>query len=94
MFIQSAEVAIGYIAMINALEGAAGLGLGLIDYKIKGNKDPDGSLLIGMRKKRLAFAKFSFMMSIWTLFLLDGPTGNCVLPLIIACGWNTMKMGT
>ena len=80
--------------MINALEGAAGLGLGLIDYKIKGNKDPDGSLLIGMRKKRLAFAKFSFIMSIWTLFLLDGPTANCVLPLIVACGWNTMKMGT
>ena len=83
---------VGYIATINALEGAAGVGLGYIDYKIKGNNDDN--LLHDMRKKRLAFAKFSFMMAIWTLFLLDGPTSNCVLPLIIGCGWNTLKMGT
>ena len=83
---------VGWIATINALEGAAGVGLGYIDYKIKGNNDD--RLLIDMRKKRLAFAKFSFMMAIWTLFLLDGPTANCVLPLIIGCGWNTIKMGT
>ena len=91
-FLQCAEMAIGWIATINALEGAAGVGLGYIDYKIKGNNDD--RLLIDMRKKRLAFAKFSFMMAIWTLFLLDGPTANCVLPLIIGCGWNTIKMGT
>ena len=92
LFIQSAEAAVNYIAMVNALEGAAGVGLGYIDYKIKGNNDDD--LLVAMRKKRLAFAKFSFIMAIWTLFLLDGPTANCVLPLIIGCGWNTLKMGT
>lgn len=91
IFIQSAEMAIGWIAVINALEGAAGVALGYIDYKIKGN---DADLLVPMRKKRLAFAKFSFMMAIWTLFLLDGPTGNAMLPLIIGCGWNTVKMGT
>ena len=85
-------MAIGYIATINALEGAAGVGLGYIDYKIKGNNDE--RLLTDLRKKRLAFAKFSFMMAIWTLFLLDGPSANCVLPLIIGCGWNTIKMGT
>ena len=92
LFIQSAEMAIGWIAIINALEGAAGVALGYIDYKIKGNADE--KLLVPMRKKRLAFAKFSFMMSIWTLFLLDGPTYNCVLPLVIGCGYNTIKMGT
>ncbi len=92
MFLQSAEMAIGWIASINALEGAAGVGLGYIDYKIKGNNDDN--LLVAMRKKRLAFAKFSFMMAIWTLFLLDGPSANCVVPLIIGCGWNTFKMGT
>ena len=75
-------------------EGAAGVGMGYIDYKVKGNKDNDPTLQGVMRKKRLAFAKFSFIMAIWTLFLLDGPTANCVLPLIIGCGWNTIKMGT
>lgn len=92
MFLQSAEMAIGWIASINALEGAAGVGLGYIDYKLKGNNDD--KLLVAMRKKRLAFAKFSFMMAIMTLFLLDGPSANCVAPLIIGCIWNTVKMGT
>ena len=36
-FLQCAEMAVGWIATINALEGAAGVGLGYIDYKIKGN---------------------------------------------------------
>ena len=85
-------MAIGWIATINALEGAAGVGLGYIDYKIKGNEEK--GMLEAMRKKRLAFAKFSFMMAIWSLLLLDGPSGNCVLPLIIGCGWNMVKMGT
>ena len=92
-FLMSAEMAIGWIAIINALEGAAGVALGYIDYKIKGNEGGE-RLLIDFRKKRLAFAKFSFIMSIGTLFLLDGPSGNAVLPLIIGCGWNTVKMGT
>jgi len=84
-------MAIGWIACLNALEGGAGVGLGYLDYKLKGNAS---DLLIPMRKKRLAFAKFSFMMAIWTLFLLDGPTANCMLPLIIGCIWNAGKMGT
>ena len=92
-FLMSAEMAIGWIAIINALEGAAGVALGYIDYKIKGNEGGE-RLLIDFRKKRLAFAKFSFIMSIGTLFLLDGPSGNAVLPLIIGCGWNTVKMDT
>ena len=93
VFLQSAEMAIGWIATTNALEGAAGVGLGYIDYKLKRN-DGGEKLLVDMRKKRLAFAKFSFMMAIWSLFLLDGPTANCVFPLIVGCGWNTLKMGT
>lgn len=47
-----------------------------------------------MRKKRLAFAKFSFFMAISGLFLLDTPSANAVVPFIIGAGWNTMKMGT
>ena len=92
VFLQSAEMATGWIACLNAFEGAAGVGLGYIDYKLKGNGDDQ--LLRDMRKKRLAFAKFSFMMAIWTLFLLDGPSANCVFPLIIGCIWNTAKMST
>lgn len=47
-----------------------------------------------MRKKRLAFAKFAFLMSAGALVLLDTPTGNCVLPLIIGSIWNIIKQGT
>jgi hypothetical protein len=47
-----------------------------------------------MRKKRLAFAKFSFIMAIGTLMLLDTPSPNAVVPLIIGQGWSTLKMGT
>jgi hypothetical protein len=36
-----------------------------------------------MRKKRLAFAKFSFVMAIGALLLIDKPSQNAVVPLII-----------
>jgi hypothetical protein len=36
-----------------------------------------------MRKKRLAFAKFSFIMAILALCLLDKPSPNAVAPLIV-----------
>ncbi len=47
-----------------------------------------------MRKKRLAFAKFGFMMAVAGLILIDTPTANCVLPLIMGSVWNAMKLGT
>jgi len=47
-----------------------------------------------MRKKRLAFAKFAFVMAVVGLVLVDTPTANCVFPLIIGSIWNAIKMGT
>ena len=47
-----------------------------------------------MRKKRLAFSKFSLIMSAIALILVDVPTANCVFPLIIGCLWNTGKTFT
>jgi len=47
-----------------------------------------------MRKKRLAFAKFAFMMAIGCLFMIDKPSPNCVVPLIIGSIYNAMKIGT
>jgi hypothetical protein len=47
-----------------------------------------------MRKKRLAFAKFAFMMAVLGIFLVDKPSPNCVFPLIMGCIWNAMKLGT
>lgn len=81
-----------WIATINALDGAAYCGLGYIDYKtVTGNTDEIKRM---MRKKRLAFAKFSFMMAIVCLLLLDKPNPNCVVPLIIGSLYNAMKIGT
>lgn len=47
-----------------------------------------------MRKKRLAFAKFPFIMAVLALFLLDKPSPNCVFPLILGSVWNALKLGT
>ena len=91
-FFLNFELAASWIASLNALEGAAGVALGYLEYKVKTGNTND--LIVAMRKKRLAFAKFSFFMAISGLFLLDTPTPNCVLPLIICSGWNTLKMGT
>ena len=85
-------MSLSWIASLNALEGATGVALGYLDYKVKmGNPD---DLIIAMRKKRLAFAKFSFFMGCTGLFLLDTPTMNCVVPLIIGSTWNALKMAT
>lgn len=47
-----------------------------------------------MRKKRLAFTKFAFIMAIAGLLLVETPTPNCVVPLIIGSIWNSIKLGT
>lgn len=47
-----------------------------------------------MRKKRLAFTKFAFVMAVVALILVDKPTSNCVFPLIVSSIWNAMKLGT
>ena len=47
-----------------------------------------------MRKKRLAFTKFAFVLAVVALVLVDKPTPNCVAPLIIGSIWNAMKLGT
>ena len=81
-----------WIASLSALEGAAGIALGYLDYKVVTGNSQD--LIVAMRKKRLAFAKFSFMMAIGALLLIDKPSPNCVVPLIIGQGYTAMKMGT
>lgn len=81
-----------WIAALSALEGAAGCALGYIDYKIKTGNPQE--LIIVMRKKRLAFAKFSFMMSIGALLLIDKPSQNAVVPLIIGQTYSAIKLGT
>jgi hypothetical protein len=81
VFFHYFELSISWIAFSSALESAAGCSLGFIDYKlVTGNTK---ELLLAMRKKRLAFAKFCFLMSILTLLLLDKPDSYCVVPLII-----------
>lgn len=82
----------GWIAALSALEGAAFVALGYIDYKVVHNNPKD--IIVAMRKKRLAFAKFSFIMAIGSLFLMDKPSPNAVVPLIIGSGYSAMKMGT
>ena len=47
-----------------------------------------------MRKKRLAFAKLSFIMAIGALVLVDIPSKNSVVPLIIGSMYRSMKIGT
>jgi hypothetical protein len=81
-----------WIAALSALEGAAGCALGYIDFKVKHGNPPD--LILAMRKKRLAFAKFSFVMAIGSLLLIDKPSPNAVVPLIIGQGYMAMKIGT
>ena len=66
--------------------------MGLIDYKTKAGNDSE--LTYAMRKKRLAFAKFAFLMSIVGIILVDTPTPNCIFPLLLGSFWNTLKLGT
>jgi hypothetical protein len=91
-FFQAFEVAMTWIASLSALEGAAGCALGYIDFKVKHGNPPE--IITAMRKKRLAFAKFSFIMAIGSLMLIDKPSPNAVVPLIIGQIYTTMKIGT
>lgn len=81
-----------WIAAQNATEAAAGVSLGYIDYKILYGNSKE--MVEALRRKRLAFAKFAYFTAISGLFLLDTPTGNCVLPLIIGSGYTALKLGT
>ena len=90
-FFFSYELTLNWVATVNALDGAAACGLGYIDYKtVTGNSQ---EMILGMRKKRLAFAKFSFIMAIVALIMVDKPEKNSVLPLIIGSAYSTLKIG-
>ena len=81
-----------WIATWSALEGSAACGLGYIDYKtVYGNSQ---EMVLAMRKKRLAFAKLSFIMAILALLLIDKPSQNSVVPLIVGQAYTTLKIGT
>jgi hypothetical protein len=66
--------------------------LGFIDYKIiTGNSK---ELILAMRKKRLAFAKFSFMMAAVALILVDKPSPSSILFMIFGQIYSAFKIGT
>ena len=80
-FFDAYELSMYWIASTSALEGAAFVALGYIDYKtVHGNS---AALILAMRKKRLAFAKLSFVMAILALLMIDKPSPNSVLPLLV-----------
>ena len=81
-----------WIATCSALDGASACALGYIDYKIVTGNSKE--LIMAMRKKRLAFAKLSFMMAVLALLLIDKPSPNSVLPLIVGQIYTGMKIGT
>mmetsp|Transcript_570 Transcript_570/g.1098 ORF Transcript_570/g.1098 Transcript_570/m.1098 type:complete len:158 (-) Transcript_570:25-498(-) len=78
--------------MTNSLDGAAACSLGYIDYGILVGNSPQ--MIEDMRKKRLAFAKLCFMMACLTLLLVDKPSKNSVLPMILGQIYSSMKLGT
>ena len=91
-FFTANELAMSWIAITSALEGSAAVGLGYIDYKmVTGNSQ---ELITVMRKKRLAFAKFSFMMAVLALLMLEKPSPNVVAPMLIGQVYSGMKLGT
>ena len=92
MFFMCFELSIGWIASLQALESAAFVSLGYLDFQLRHHKDD--KLTYAMRKKRLAFAKFSLITSISTLLMLDSVSANCMIPLFIGSLWTTLKMGT
>ena len=81
----------GWITLLLTMEGAAGCGLGYSDYLTKKASDDEK---IWMRKKRLAFMKFSFIMSWIAMYYINTPTPNWLFPLILASFWNLFKFGT
>lgn len=88
----SYELLMNWIATLSALEGSAAVALGYIDYRLVYNNKPD--LILAMRKKRLAFGKFSFIMAIAALCLVDKPFPNSVIPMLIGQVYSSIKMGT
>ena len=91
-FFEAYELSMTWIATTSALEGAAACSLGYIDYKLVTGNSPD--MIMAMRKKRLAFAKFSFMMAVVALLLIDKPSPNSVFPLIVGHCYSALKVGT
>lgn len=91
-FFQAIEMSITWIASLNAIESSAFTGLGYIDYQTKSQKDQ--SLVYVFRKKRLAFGKLALIMAIITLVMLDKPSPNCVIPILLGSIWNIGKFGT
>lgn len=91
-FFTAYELAMNWIATTSALDGSAACALGYIDYKLVKDNKPD--MVMAMRKKRLAFAKFSFMMAILALLCIDRPSPNSVLPMIIGQLYVSGKLGT
>ena len=51
-------------------------------------------MILAMRKKRLAFAKLSFVMAILALLMIDKPSPNSVVPLLMGQVYSGMKIGT
>ena len=81
-FFMAFEISLTWVACLNALEGAAACGLGYIDYKTKTGNEPE--LIYAMRKKRLAFTKFAFIMAISALLLVDTPQQTVYSPSLLA----------
>jgi hypothetical protein len=80
-FFDSIETTVTWVAALAALEGASAVALGYIDYGAKmGNS---AQLIQVMRKKRLAFAKGSFIMAIAALLMVDVPSPSAVGLLIM-----------
>ena len=85
------DLTCGWITLLYIMEGAAGCGLGYCDYLMKNSTEDEK---VWMRKKRLAFMKFSFVMAWYSMYYISTPTPNWVFPLIIAGLWNLFKFGT
>lgn len=88
----SYELLMSWIAALSALEGSAAVALGFIDYRLVYNNKPD--LVLAMRKKRLAFGKFAFVMAIAALCLVDKPSPSSVAPMLVGQVYSAVKMGT
>jgi hypothetical protein len=85
------EMTFTWIALNNALDASAACALGFIDYRTRHERVED--IRYDMRKKRLAFAKFCFIMTVVALCMIDKPSKNAVLPMLIGQGYVLMKYG-
>lgn len=91
-FFWAFETTMTWIGSLTAMEAAAGVGLGYIDFNSK--QQEGGRLKYVMRRKRLAFSKFPLIMSSLGLFMLNTPSPYVIFPFILATGWTTLKMAT